>query len=42
MSETPITVRAMEPEDLADLTEALNQPRGEVWGTLQFPFTSVA
>ncbi|MGH6998617.1 MAG: GNAT family N-acetyltransferase [Phenylobacterium sp.] len=36
-----ILIRASEPEDIADLTEVLNQPRA-VWGTMQFPFTSVA
>lgn len=36
-----IVVRAQEPQDMADITELLNQPR-VVWGTLQLPFTSVA
>lgn len=36
-----ILVRAAEPADMAQLTEALNQPRA-VWGTLQTPLTSVA
>ncbi len=36
-----ILIRASEPEDVPDLTEVLNQPRA-VWGTMQFPFTSVA
>ena len=36
-----ILIRASEPEDIADLTEVLNQPRA-VWGTMQVPFTSVA
>lgn len=36
-----ILIRASEPEDIADLTEVLNQPRA-VWGTMQLPFTSVA
>ena len=35
-----ILIRACEPEDLAELSEALNQPRA-VWGTLQMPFTSL-
>ena len=35
-----ILIRAAEPEDMADLTEAGNQPLS-VWGTLQVPFTSV-
>jgi putative acetyltransferase len=38
---TDILIRATEPEDLPDLTEAWNQPRA-VWGTLQIPFTSLA
>lgn len=40
MTNETILIRALEPEDLADLTEAWNQPRA-VWGTLQTPFTSV-
>ena len=36
-----ILIRASEPEDIADLTEVLNQPRA-VWGTMQVPFASVA
>ena len=36
-----ILIRASEPEDVPDLTEAMNQPRA-VWGTMQVPFTSVA
>ncbi len=36
-----ILIRASEPEDVADLSELLNQPRA-VWGTMQLPFTSVA
>ena len=35
-----ILIRAQEPQDMADITELLNQPRA-VWGTLQLPFTSV-
>lgn len=35
-----ILIRAAEPEDMADLTEAWNQPLA-VRGTLQVPFTSV-
>lgn len=35
-----IIVRGQEPEDLADLNEALNQPRA-VWGTLQLPYVSL-
>jgi L-phenylalanine/L-methionine N-acetyltransferase len=38
---TEILIRASEPEDVPDLTELLNQPRA-VWGTMQFPFTSIA
>jgi putative acetyltransferase len=36
-----IVVRAAEPADMAQVTEALNQPRA-VWGTLQTPLMSVA
>ena len=35
-----ITIRALEPGDLTDLTEAWNQPLAYA-GTLQLPFTSV-
>lgn len=35
-----IVIRAMEPGDLPDLTEAWNQP-GTYAGTLQLPFTSL-
>jgi len=35
-----ILIRAAEPDDMADMTEAWNQPLA-VWGTLQVPFTSV-
>lgn len=35
-----LLIRAREPEDVADITELLNQPRA-VWGTLQTPFVSV-
>ena len=35
-----IVVRAQEPEDIADITETLSQPRA-VWGTLQLPYVSV-
>ena len=35
-----ILIRAVEPEDMPDLTEAWNQPLA-VWGTLQLPFTSL-
>jgi putative acetyltransferase len=35
-----ILIRAVEPEDMADLTEAWNQPRA-IRGTLQLPFTSL-
>lgn len=41
MSQDEILIRAAEPDDVADLTETLNQPRA-VWGTMQVPFTSVA
>jgi L-phenylalanine/L-methionine N-acetyltransferase len=42
MSPPPdILVRAAEPADMAQVTEALNQPRA-VWGTLQTPLMSVA
>ena len=37
---TEILIRAAEPDDMADMTEAWNQPLA-VWGTLQVPFTSV-
>ncbi|HEY2481151.1 MAG TPA: GNAT family N-acetyltransferase [Caulobacteraceae bacterium] len=40
MSEDEVVIRAQEPEDMADLTEAYNQPRA-IWGTLQVPFTSL-
>jgi L-phenylalanine/L-methionine N-acetyltransferase len=41
MSQPPdILVRAMEPRDIPDLTEAWNQPRAYA-GTLQLPYTSV-
>jgi putative acetyltransferase len=35
-----ILIRAVEPEDMPDLTEAWNQPLA-IWGTLQLPFTSL-
>jgi len=35
-----ILIRGQEPEDIADLTEAWNQPRA-IWGTLQLPYMSV-
>jgi putative acetyltransferase len=35
-----ILIRAMEPGDLPDLTEAWGQPRA-IWGTLQLPFVSL-
>ena len=35
-----ILIRAMEPDDLPDLTEAWNQPRAHA-GTLQLPYTSL-
>ena len=37
---TDILIRAVEPEDLPDLTEAWSQPRA-IWGTLQLPFVSL-
>ena len=41
MTDPPeITVRAMEADDIPDLTEAWNQPNAYA-GTLQLPFTSV-
>jgi putative acetyltransferase len=40
MSQDEVLIRAQEPEDMADLTEAYNQPRA-VWGTLQAPFASL-
>jgi L-phenylalanine/L-methionine N-acetyltransferase len=41
MPEPPdILIRALEPADLPDLTEAWNQPRAYA-GTLQLPYTSV-
>ena len=36
-----ILVRAQEPQDMAEITEILNQPK-VVWGTLQPPVTSLA
>ena len=36
-----IVIRAEEPEDIAALTDILNQPKS-IWGTLQLPHTSVA
>ena len=36
-----ILIRAMEPADLPDITEAWNQPQAYA-GTLQLPFTSLA
>jgi putative acetyltransferase len=41
MGASVIVVRGQEPEDIAGLTELLNQPRA-IWGTLQLPHTSVA
>jgi putative acetyltransferase len=41
MSEPEILIRAVEPEDMAQVTEVMNQPRA-IWGTLQVPFVSVA
>ena len=41
MSRDEILIRAFEPEDMAALTEILNQPRA-IWGTLQSPYVSVA
>lgn len=40
MGQDEILIRACEPEDMADITEAFNQPLA-VWGTLQAPFTSL-
>ncbi|THD83347.1 MAG: GNAT family N-acetyltransferase [Phenylobacterium sp.] len=43
-SESPpseIIVRAAEPDDVAAITEVMNQPRA-YWGTLQWPYHSVA
>lgn len=40
MSSPDILIRALEPEDMADLTEAWNQPVS-IRGTLQLPFTSL-
>ena len=37
---TDILIRAMEPADLPDITEAWNQPRAYA-GTLQLPYTSL-
>ncbi len=39
-SRTDILIRAMEPADLPDMTEAWNQPRAYA-GTLQLPYASV-
>lgn len=41
MDPPDIRIRAAEPADMAQVTEALNQPRA-VWGTLQTPLMSVA
>jgi putative acetyltransferase len=41
MSRDEILIRAMEPGDMAQVTDALNQPLA-VWGTLQLPYASVA
>ena len=41
MNASAIVIRAQEPEDIAALTELLNQPRA-LWGTLQLPYASVA
>jgi putative acetyltransferase len=38
---TDILIRALEPEDMADVTEVLSQPLA-IRGTLQLPFTSLA
>jgi putative acetyltransferase len=35
-----IQIRAIEPSDLPDLTEAWSQPRF-IWGTLQLPYTGL-
>ena len=35
-----IVIRGQEPEDIAAITEAFNQP-GVIWGTLQLPYVSV-
>ena len=40
ISKPDILIRAMEPADLPDITEAWNQPRAYA-GTLQLPFTSL-
>jgi putative acetyltransferase len=40
MKPPDILIRALEPGDMADLTEAWNQPRAYA-GTLQLPFTSL-
>jgi putative acetyltransferase len=41
MSQDEILIRAIEPEDMAEVTTVLNQPRA-VWGTLQVPYVGVA
>ncbi len=41
MSRDEILIRAVEPQDMAEVTQVLNQPLA-VWGTLQVPFVSVA
>jgi putative acetyltransferase len=41
MSSTDIVIRALEPEDMAAVTEMMNQPLA-IWGTLQVPFVSLA
>jgi putative acetyltransferase len=40
MSDSAILIRAAELEDMAAVTELMNQPRA-IWGTLQVPFVSV-
>jgi len=40
MSQSDILIRAAELEDMAAVTELMNQPRA-IWGTLQLPFVSV-
>ena len=40
MTKNAISIRAMEPEDVAAIADVFSQPRA-VWGTLQVPFVSV-
>ncbi len=41
MNDKSIIIRALEPQDMAGVTDVFNQPRA-VWGTMQSPLTSLA